>query len=261
MLDNALLWQITYPNGNRSFLFGTMHVRDNAAFGLIDLATCYLKQCQCYYAEMDLDLAQNNIVMEDYLMPDSLDLRLLIPRIKLERMLRHCSSILNFDLSHWYRFYPLITANKIAETIMLEDKEWPLDQFLYYKAKDMGLELGGVESVERQLEVLKEMPIDLQTKMLSKACKNLSKFRKETIVLKNLYRDQRILKLYKKSQKSLGELRSILLYQRNEQISNFIAEHTSKSSFFAIGAAHLAGYHGVLRKLKSLGLTLCPIYN
>jgi len=53
------------------------------------------------------------------------------------------------------------------------------------------------------------------------------------------------------TKKSLGKFRHILLYDRNVNMSNTIASIIHKKpTFFAVGAAHLAGNKGILALLK-----------
>lgn len=259
MFDNHLLWEIKYSNGIVSYLFGTMHVKDKAAFNLVEDLMPYIDNCEAYFGEINLDEASVQITAEDYLMPNMMSLEDLIPAHKLERMEQHLSSIAGFQLKPFYRFFPMITSNQIAESFMSADNELSLDSLLWLKAKEKGKNMQGVEDVKDQVQLMKALDIKHQTKMLVDISKNLSKYRREVVKLKKLYENQKILKLYKQSKQSLGPLKKSLLYERNLNMTKAIADHNSESAFYAVGAAHLAGRFGMLRELKNAGLKPKPV--
>ena len=84
----------------------------------------------------------------------------------------------------------------------------------------------------------------------------MSKFNRSVLKLVDLYEKEDIHKIYIMSKKQLGKLRDIMLYERNEQMAEFIDQHKSINAFYAIGAAHLGGEKGVLTKLKRRGWQL-----
>ena len=56
---NTLLWKITAPENYSdgippvSYLFGTMHVRDERAFGWLELALSRMELCEVFATEFD----------------------------------------------------------------------------------------------------------------------------------------------------------------------------------------------------------------
>lgn len=259
MSDKALLWRLSKKQHPDSYLFGTMHVRDNAAFSFTDTVLKYINECQYYYGEIDLDEASEQLSPENYLMPDHLDIRQILPERKYKRMHKHALQILNFDLEPWTRFYPLVICNRMAETILMEDNSMALDSYLWIKASEAGKNLGGIEKVSDQLQLMQTLDLDTQIQMLKKICLQLSKYRKSILQLKKYYETQDIKRLYKESLKSLGSFRHSLLYERNIQMAEFIDSCSGRSAFFTMGAAHLAGNKGVLRLLKKKEFKLKPV--
>ena len=137
-----------------------------------------------------------------------------------------------------------------------------VDNFLWTMAGDMGNTRLGVESYMEQYEIMIKIPIQIQVKSLKSIAKNVNRFKKDLEKTCQLYQDQKIDKLYKMTKRQLGGLRQLLLYRRNERMSDAIHDMLSNSaSFIAVGAAHLSGKYGILRLLKSKGYQIKPIHN
>jgi uncharacterized protein YbaP (TraB family) len=253
-MRNALLWQLFYPDGKESLLFGTMHVRDKSAYRFVDTIKEKILLCNCYYGEIDLNEAGLSIKPEDYMMPSGVSLRELLPKRKYERMQKYLEKIIGIQLENFDMLLPLITINKIAESILTEDEALSLDHYLWLFAEQHSKACGGIESVEEQLELIKSINIDLQLRMLVKLCKNLSSYRKQVNTLKNYYENQQIHQLYKVTRSSLGKLKHDLLKKRNIKMARRIADIDLDKNFFTVGAAHLAGYYGLIRLLRQDGI-------
>jgi uncharacterized protein YbaP (TraB family) len=89
---------------------------------------------------------------------------------------------------------------------------------------------------------------------------NVTRFKKKLEDLNTLYKNTDIKQLYKTTKKSMGKLRKLMIYDRNIAMANRMAELSKeKSSFFAIGAAHLPGPKGVLTLLKKQGFKIALV--
>ncbi|MBT8232279.1 MAG: TraB/GumN family protein [Saprospiraceae bacterium] len=259
MLKKSLLWKLTKEEGPTSFLFGTMHVKDEAAFTFAQKAINHLQMCDSFYAEMDLNEASTAIKPTDYLMDDNMSLKNYFKEKKYAKYKRIVLKSFSLNLDNYQYLKPIIILNNLAESVMSSDNARPLDHFLWHQAELLNLKLGGLETVDEQVSTLKSLEIELQLKMLKKALKNISSFKSSNQILKTLYAQQDIIKIFKLSNKGLGKLRQPLLYVRNRIMADRIAQYANKRSFFAVGAAHLGGNKGVLKLLKSKGFKLKPL--
>lgn len=259
MKKKSLLWKINAAE-SISYIFGTMHVKDQNAFTAIDKALKAISSCTHFYSEIDLDQAKTDIKHEHYLLPEGERISLLLGKRKFDKMHKVVLKSFGVDLGNWDLFLPMIVVNTLTESILREDHSMALDQYLWHRAAERNMLLGGVETVENQLHTLKGLDVQIQLKMLKDIVRNVSSFRKSVFKLVDAYQSEDIHSIYKMIQKSMGEFRNVLVYNRNKNMSEFINANLNQPSFFAVGAAHLAGQKGVLNLLKAKGLKLEAVY-
>ena len=75
-----------------------------------------------------------------------------------------------------------------------------------------------------------------------------------------LYQKANIKKLYKKVKKSSKGMRQLMIYNRNQNMADRLADFAAQHAICAaVGAGHLSGKRGVLNLLKQKGFELKPI--
>ena len=237
-----------------------MHLRDELAYSYAEKAIQYMDKCEWYFAEVDLQQAQEEFRIEDFYLADEQSISDLLPERKYNRIQKHCKSILDFDITAYDRYLPLVLLNRIAEHILDKQKQMALDQYLWMKAFEMSRQLSGIETLSSQLELMRSMSTEEQLGIFVKAAGNLSKYARELKRLRKAYESQEILSLYKISKRSLGALKKSLIYDRNAVMANEIVRNNDRTAFYAVGAAHLAGNKGVLKYLKEKGVKLKAIH-
>jgi len=255
MLKNSLLWEVTYPDTLvSSYIFGTMHVRDKIAFEHAESAINFMYRCEAYFGEMDLKASQSGVKFTDYLLPEGRSLKFYLKDKHFNKMSRLVHKVYGLDLNELQYFKPFIILTKISESILEDDNSKPLDYFLWQKAESLNMDMNGLETVQEQVQTMYKLDLDEQVRMLRAAFKNINQLREYTLKLAAYYQAQDISQLFRSTKKSLGKFRKILLYNRNEIMSYRIAANQNQKSFYAIGAAHLAGKKGVLKMVKDHGL-------
>ena len=258
--NRSLLWKLVNEKGMVSYLFGTMHVKDYRAFIYQDVITHYIDKCNIFATEFDLrerhELKGNNFSN----LPQGQDLVQLVGIRKYDRLKKMLYRSFSIDVEPLRNTLPLFIINILTEQILAKSRSVPLDTFLWQYAENNQRELRGVETFAEQLDTLSKIPLASQIKSLIEIGKHPKKFRRQIGGLMKLYISGDIVELHKRSKKSLGKQRKLLLYDRNKvmgsRILNLIDEN---SSFIAIGAGHLAGKKGVLRIIKNKGIILKPI--
>lgn len=257
---NSLLWRISKPGLQDSYLFGTMHVRDQRVFGQQSLIERKILDCDVYAAELNLDEIDQQIMANAMDLDEDIHLHdLLKPKIykRLERLFLKQTG---FPLAYFDQSQPIMITNLLTESVLAKDAPYSLDATLWRFAQANEKITIGIETFEEQLAIMDKISLDYQVKGLNDMVRNFKKFKKQLKHLTALYQSGDLKKLFKKTKKQAGPLRKLMIYNRNqimaERIGQFVQE---KSVFAAIGAGHLEGAKGVLRLLKKQGFRCKPI--
>lgn len=259
--DKTLLWQINRPGQSQnSYVFGTMHVRDNAAFQHVDFIQKKIQACVAFATEYNLDEGQQHIPQDMVYLPDGKSLMDFIPPKKYAKLRKSILKSFQLDLDYFKKLQPLFINNLIGEQLLSKDQNEALDSYLWNFAKAEDKVLLGIETWQEQLKTLEKLTLEYQIKGLIGIGKNTKKYRRAMQKSVRDYVSGDFQKLFQSAKKGAGDKRKILLYNRNEIMANRIEIFTQKQTLFAaIGAGHLGGGKGVLRLLKKKGFVLKPV--
>lgn len=260
---NSLLWEIQFNKEIKGYIFGSMHISSDVAFSDLHHIRKLINDCDAFATEIPLDIASQREMGKHMGLPVNVKLSDLISEKKYEKYSKILHKSFDLNLSDFEHVLPLFLLNYMTQLsldVNPKSLENTMDFELWNYAKDHDRILTSVESLEDHIQTLYEIPLSFQVYALNSALKNISKFSTSSKKMLSLYKDQKIHKLYQSSKKSLGEIKQILLYQRNKKIAQNIIEITSKNTLFSVfGAAHLSGIHGVLVILKNHGFKISPI--
>lgn len=231
-----------------------MHVRDNRAFRLGQLALEKMRGCRLFAAEIDLEDSSGLISFPTFPWKSALGEKKFA---KLQKTVWRFAGIPPEQLVF---LSPIFVQNLLAERFLSQEAPLALDSWLWEQAREMGLERTGLETFESQKQVLLAISPRQQLRMLLGSVRNLSAYRKQINHLTNLYEKGDLPGLYRISRKSAGGFRKSLLFQRNLVMADRIEYFCRQQTLFAaVGAAHLPGAKGVLRLLKKKGFQIHPI--
>ena len=261
MKKNTLLWRIE-DDGQLapSYVFGTMHIKDQRAFGFKDIVHEKINECVAFATEFNLEEAQLNFSATAMDLPAGTTLSDLIPPKIYQKINQIFVKTVGLDLDLFNNNQPILITNLITERILSSDMPLSLDESLWRYAKSQNKVTLGIETYEEQLEILGKIPLDYQVKSLIWIGKNFKRYRKQLQKMTDLYESADLQKLYKAAKKSVRGLRKILLYDRNVVMAERIAFMAREQSILcAVGAGHLSGKKGVLRLLKRHGFKVKPV--
>ncbi|MBL7828794.1 MAG: TraB/GumN family protein [Saprospiraceae bacterium] len=252
---HALLWRIIPPAGGPvSYVFGTMHVRDERAFAWLEKALIHLQSCDYFATEYDFsetDMTSYDSVMK---LPEGQTLQTLLPRGAWNRLQFQAQQKLNMPAELLNHHHPMMVSTMLTTSLLTEEREQTLDETLWQQAVSLGKNIIGVESFADQVGFVKQIPLKTHVKGLVSYLKNPEKEKRQLKKMFRLYVKGDIQSLYKSAKKNLKGKRNVLLNPRNQRMALRIgAVAKERSLFCAIGAAHLAGEKGVLRLLKKAG--------
>jgi uncharacterized protein YbaP (TraB family) len=252
MIVKSLCWQIIKKD-HTSFLIGTMHLNDASLLPFIDTVCQKFSQIDAYYGEINLNKANEfNTSLSNQQYEWSYKRSLSKNRyIKVRRIIKQVFSI---DLDLLDNIPPLMLHQYITDTLIKEKIPFTMDQEIWNRAQNFGLQMGGIETIEEQFDIFHDLGSHNGKYDLKKITSNPSKFKASLQQLMQYYFDQDIHALYKTSRKSLGKHRKVMINQRNGIMASRLEEIMSKSSVMTcVGAAHLSGKFGLLKLLKSKG--------
>jgi uncharacterized protein YbaP (TraB family) len=255
ILKQTFLWKLSPPNKtSASYLLGTMHVKDARVFlrqhHLLEL----IEGVDLYAAETDLRELQLQSNLQTMLIPGGRRLPDFFTEKQYAKMHRILKKAFGIDIHQFAHFRPFFISSMIDEAILSKDMPYSLDESLWRFADELGKDMKGVESYEHQLSIMKKMPIELQAKHLLSLSKQVSAHRREILKLTEYYVQGNIQQLHRSARRGMGDLRKLLLWERNDRMADRIHELIREQSCFcAVGAGHLWGEKGVLKLLKDQG--------
>lgn len=257
----TLLWEV---NGETlpgiSYVFGTMHVRDQRAFQRLQPVYTAIDNCVAFAAEFDLNDISSGENLHALALPPYVTLDQLIPPKKYEKLRQILRKTVGIELNLLRESQPILVANLIEESIMAIDMPFSLDQHLWQYAHNQEKMMLGIETLQEQIEILRQIPLEYQIQSLVSTGRNISLHRRSLQKMAKWYEEGDIQQLYKTSRRGAHDLRKLLLYNRNKLMADRISEMVQmQPTFCAVGAAHLAGLKGVLRLLKRKGFHVRPI--
>lgn len=262
---NNLTWKVTGKDLKKpSYVFGTMHMIPKDKYFLPAGTEAAFNSSEKVIFEIDLndmsDMGALMGLMTQAFMNDG-------------KTLKDVMSAENYNLvnEHFSKMgLPMMFMEKIKPMFlsMLASPDFSPDALqsgdivsyeteFFQKALTDEKSVGGLETIESQMGIFDSIPYEAQADMLVEAIKSgqgESDLLDRTI---QLYLDQDIegmLALMDDDEGGLGGYNDIFLNNRNKNwIPIMSAEMSKQSTFFAVGAGHLAGEEGVLTLLKKEG--------
>jgi len=238
-----------------------MHINNVSAFSFYDLAIDALKSCDLLATEIDLDIGSSYDLNAMLTMGNGQSLDQFYTPKQYLKMRNQLIKSFDFDIENLKNFVPIFVANYISEKEMMKSSRQPLDLAIWQKAIELDIKRTGLENFEEHYQVLKRIPLEYQANLLLKLSKNISRFRSGMKSISGHYKNGDLRLLYKVTKKSLGKMKKIMLYDRNQIIANSIHGFAQNHKLFAaMGASHLWGKSGVIALMKKEGYQLKPIY-
>lgn len=263
----SLLWKIE-GNGLKkpSYLFGTMHMIEEAYFVFPDALKERIKTCDKIIMElpglpgpkeaMDLMMAKEGEQMKDILTPEHYDSVLVFAIEKLGTSKESFEKI-------YGKMKPLALISAIS-ALSFKGKIESYEMTLISLSKKEKIEVDGLETIEQQMGFFTSIPQAEMAEMIMTTVRKMGEDSGEEMVeMMKIYKDQDLEKLITFMAETSPELmlnEEILLSGRNKAWIPKIEKFTKNSQcFIAVGAAHLVGPNGVINLLKEAGYTLTPI--
>jgi uncharacterized protein YbaP (TraB family) len=163
---------------------------------------------------------------------------------------------LGMNLAMFDRFKPMMVMSLLAQRLLSCAEIESYELSFVKMASEQSKELLGLERIEDQVAVFDVIPDSLEIRSIMNMVNHFESQRKEFSRMAALYLAQDIESLYQlmaTSPEMMGS-QELLLDRRNRNwIPVMESAMKQSSTFFAVGAGHLAGSQGVLELLRKQG--------
>jgi len=262
--DRGLLWQISRPGIESSYLFGTIHVADEDITKVPDVVDRKLAGSRVFVmealpgAEQATQLSQM-MFFDDHRRLDDFISEPMFARVVDILSAYHVSKESAVLLKPWAAFVTMSYP---------PDMRPILDLRLLQTAREDNLQTRGLETMREQGEIFDRMPMQDQVRLLIDAVCYHKRFASDFDVMKSLYLKRDLKALYLYGQRySFGDdsvydtLAKRLLTRRNHVMADRMQPVLEQGgAFIAIGAMHLPGREGVLALLEQQKYHITRIY-
>ncbi len=262
-LEHSLLWRISTPGVERaSYLYGTVHSRDQRAYQFGDSVLPALDRCAIVAGELDLSSDQQMAMamLTTMRIPDGKKLEDLYKKRDWQRVEALIKERMGMMAPMLYYVKPFFVLAMFSEGDMGNDRPEVLDQFLQQRGKANGQRVIGIETVAEQLAAIDAVPLKEQAAMLLEYVEK-GGFPGAMNEMLDAYARQDLEALLEAGEKAGGmgeDLERSLLTDRNavmvERMDKLIRE--GDPVFFLIGAAHLPLPSGLIAGLRNKGHTV-----
>ena len=266
-----LLWRIEHPDfsskGLRSsYIFGTIHIDDKRVMAIPDSVLRRLTSVDTLMLELELNENGSVDILRKMLFTDGRSLPQVIgdePFRKVSDALHETGNRLSFEvlsiLKPWAAMLLLIRPVNNSGTF--------LDKKLASLARNAHVRIQGLETVDEQLSVFDDISIQDQVGLLNSAMESLAEKNQAYQSLVDAYLSGELENLVQVSAAQqpkdtrLAELiRNKLITDRNEvMFTRMLMRLRAGNTFIAVGALHLPGEQGLLKRLEQAGYRLTRI--
>ncbi len=251
----TLLWKVYHTDPKVChYLFGTIHTATQEAMTFRSLAEASIDRVSIYAGEMNLDEVDEQKMRSYITLPDDTRISDLLPTRKYRRIKNIILKAYHIDLDKFDRFTPFYVSNLLAEIALPRTADKPLDHALWTYATMQGKKMHGLETFEEQCAIMQKIDLQYQIKAFKDSFRNIRNYQQKVINLNKLYAQAALNKLYKSSKNSMGGIRKLMIYDRNQlMIERCLKLFSQGSCVISVGAAHLPGDKGILAGLKRAG--------
>ena len=255
--QNALLWKIS-GNGieKPSYIFGTMHAICEEDYFFPDYVDQAFHATNAFFAEIDFSDTMSLLAVQE-LMKTEVPLKERMTAEEYENLEKLLDEKLNVAISKFeFNSFSMILSTITIKSFHCPGKVKTYELELFQKALMSQKQLGGLESVQEQFEIL-EKSITAQTIIKTLEQSDASETSEKLV---SLFKKQDIDALEETMNEFNPDQKEELLTNRNVRWAKEIPTIISKGpTFFGVGAAHLGGEMGVLQLLRKQGFVVEPI--
>jgi len=265
IVEKSLLWEIS-GNGltESSYLFGTIHIIPKEDFFFTPSMEKAFNSAEKLIMEVDMDisLSAQLKLMQKMMLPEGESLSAYMTNreyVKLTGYLKDTLGISRMSLMAIDKLKPIFSYSVILEEKI--KKAEVFEMHFMKRAKKRKMQLIGLETLEEQVGIIDNIPLEEQVSMLLQITES-EDIMQEYQEMVSTYKKQDINKLveFSKEDRELEKYTDELLVNRNQKwIAKLATEMANSACFIAVGSGHLAGKNGLIYLLRNEGFELRPV--
>lgn len=271
-LGQGLLWKVEKPGLNPSHVFGTMHIGDAAVTTLAAPVQQAFSNARILLTELKMDYATMAAVMRNMYYLDERSLLTILGQELFDKVAERLAEVgISRPAAKKMRPWAVMSVLGIAQ---LGDGSGGaggtgLDVQLYTDAVRQGKQVEGLETADEQLAVFENLPMQAKVDMVRSVVEDRQRSLAEFKKIREAYlaRDLKGL-LEMAEEEASGEYGQFMqafnregVIERNRRMTMRMLKHLDGgAAFIAVGALHLPGEQGILRRLEQRGYRITPVY-
>ena len=270
-----LLWKISGNGLNRpSYVMGTHHLAPLSIKDSISSLKQAMDETQQIYGEVIMeDMMKPEIIMkmqQAMMLPADTTLKSLYTPAEYDSIASVVKTYIGMDLSLFDKLKPASLTTQLAVAITAKsikgfNPQEQLDTWFQTQAKEDGKKVGGLESMDKQINVLfNAQNLQRQARLLYCAATNIEHGILQTQRMTKAYMNQdldTLLEIMEEKQNdscdSTPEEEDILIFGRNADWVRQMPDIMKQApTLFVVGAGHLPSERGLLKLLEKQGYTI-----
>jgi uncharacterized protein len=257
---DGVFWKISGKELKKpSYLFGTIHLICEGDFFISDQLIRKLQRADALVLEVDMDDPSLTLTMLSKMHnEDGEKITDFLTKEEYQSTRELLIERTGRDIETMKSMRPFILMSLIYPSL-LECETKAVESELLVLAKTQNIEILGLESVDDQLSIFDQIPLEDQYRSFYEYVGDLERGRKEFRGLIEAYKKGEIELLVKMVSDSpeYKDYQDILLHDRNRNWIQPMEEFMRQGSiFFAVGAGHLGGEKGLVHLLRKKGYTV-----
>lgn len=283
-MNAQILYKITGKDAkNASYIIGTYHLADASFTEKIPGLQTALAETEQVYGEVNMENMMQPASIQKMtaamMLPEGQTLKTVLTPEQFGKVSAFAKELMGVGLdndmvfSQLGKMSPKALATQFTLLLFIKNSATPfnpangLDNFFQMQAKQNNKPIGGLETVDFQIETLyKSTPIERQVEELICLVDNKEYNLMMVQEISKAFYAQDLQAIEKAADEKLNnscdstpEEEETLIYGRNDNwmklMPSIMAE---KPTFFAVGALHLVGERGMLAQLQKAGYTVTP---
>ena len=257
-----------------SYLLGTHHFAPLSVVDSIEQLPSILKDIDRLYGEIDMAQMKDPAVMmgmQQMLMApadSTLDKVLTAPQLDSLRTVWNEYTGGAMPIENMYMVKPSVISTQLAA--MMTQKIFPelnalegIDMTMPDRAHEFGKPVGGLETMQFQMDMLYNRPVSEQAKGLMKTVSDVKGEEERALKLSKAYLNHdidAILDMMVMMEGDDKEATERMIYSRNDNwVEKLSKEMPAESLMVVVGAGHLPGDRGVIAGLRKAGFTVTTV--